>query len=87
MGFFTFYIIPLNYGILIGQILIFGPRWVQNVIIPKKNLRENGITKIMIFFNTTYFGLLGDQDIGTLVRLPRKAKKISRFSSFWIQEK
>ena len=36
MGLFTFYIIPLNYATFMGQILIFEPKRVQNVIIPKK---------------------------------------------------
>ena len=36
MRLFTFYIMPLNYATFMGQILIFEPKWVQNVIIPKK---------------------------------------------------
>ena len=36
MGLFTFYIIPLNYATFMGQILIFEPKQVQNIIIPKK---------------------------------------------------
>ena len=36
MSLFTFYIIPLNYATFMDQTLIFEPKWVQNVIIPKK---------------------------------------------------
>ena len=35
---FIFYIIPINYATYMGQILIFGPNWVQNTIIPKLKL-------------------------------------------------
>ena len=34
IGFFTFYIIPINYATFMNQILIFGPNWVQNTIVP-----------------------------------------------------
>ena len=33
IGLFTFYIIPINYATFMGQILIFGPNWIQNTII------------------------------------------------------
>ena len=34
IGLFIFYILPLNYVTFMGQILIFGPSWVQNTIFP-----------------------------------------------------
>ena len=34
MSLFTFYILSFNYATFMDQILIFKPRWVQNVIIP-----------------------------------------------------
>ena len=34
IGIFTFYILLLNYATFMGQILIFGLRWVQNTIVP-----------------------------------------------------
>ena len=34
IGLFIFYIISINYATFMGQILIFGPNWVQNAIVP-----------------------------------------------------
>ena len=34
IGLFIFYILSINYITLIGQILIFGLSWIQNIIIP-----------------------------------------------------
>ena len=34
IDFFIFYIIPVNFTTFMSQILIFGPNWVQNAIIP-----------------------------------------------------
>ena len=34
IGLFTFYIFFINYVIFMDQILIFGPCWFQNTILP-----------------------------------------------------
>ena len=41
IGFFIFYILPLNYATFMDQILIFRPKWVQNIIILKKKIESN----------------------------------------------
>ena len=41
IGLFIFYIIPINYAIFMGQILIFEPNWDQNIIIPNNKSIKN----------------------------------------------
>ena len=35
IGLFTVYIISINYTTFMGQILIFGPNWIQITIVPQ----------------------------------------------------